>query len=310
MSVLLRCTHRCLGSAVGSVYQSALQFQNLAQSPHFIHTSAVRATFWEREKKSGYKTQLPLPSKKELIVEGLRELKEEIKLWKEEMKEKLETDPILVYRPGEIDVVFNFKAENALDKWVVTTDADHREGKSTASLELSAAGAGLFHGNVNSEQVKDGIVKRTGYANMRTKRVRRSFKRESTYDWTQYNTLVMKVRGDGRSYLINLHTEGYFDLMWNDVYHYVLYTRGGPHWQFVKIPFSKFFLSSKGRIQDRQGPIRLDHVTHFGFSVAAKNNMDGVFRLEIDYVGLEYDPDHREEFAYEMYKTDKYIVAT
>ncbi|XP_018784615.1 PREDICTED: complex I intermediate-associated protein 30, mitochondrial [Bactrocera latifrons] len=278
--------------------------------PSFIHTSAIRKTFWEKEKKSGYTSNVTLPSRKDLIVEGFRELKKEIQLWKDEMKEKIDSDPILVYRPGETDVVFNFKNESAFDTWIVTTDADHREGKSTAKLEMSSGGAGLFHGNVNSEHVKDGIVKRTGYANIRTKRVRRSFKRESTYDWTQYNTLVMKIRGDGRSYLINLHTEGYFDIQWNDVYHYVLFTRGGPHWQLVKIPFSKFFLSSKGRIQDRQGPIRLDRVTHFGFSVGAKNNMDGPFQLEIEYVGLEFDPNHREEFAYEMYKTDKYIVAT
>ncbi|XP_036323109.1 complex I intermediate-associated protein 30, mitochondrial [Rhagoletis pomonella] len=309
MSVLLLNTRRHAISSLGSAYQSLRSLKSVSDR-HFIHTSAIRSTFWEKEKKSGYKTEVTLPSRKQLIVDGFRELREEVQLWKEEMKEKFESDPILVYRPGEIDVVFDFKDETALDKWVVTTDADHREGKSMAKLELSAAGAGLFHGDVNSEHVKDGIVKRTGYANIRTKRVRRSFKRESTYDWTQYNTLVMKVRGDGRNYLINLHTEGYFDLQWNDVYHFVLFTRGGPHWQIVKIPFSKFFLSSKGRIQDKQGPIRLDRVTHFGLSVGAKNNMDGPFKLEMEYIGLEFDPNRREEFAYEMYKTDKYIVAT
>lgn len=26
------------------------------------------------------------------------------------------------------------------------------------------------------------------------------------------------------------------------------------------------------------------------------------------FSGLEFDPTHEEEFAYEMYKTDKYIV--
>ncbi|CAD6994449.1 unnamed protein product [Ceratitis capitata] len=239
MSVLRLCTRSCSNHIFSSTYLPLLQAQSVALA-NCIHTTAIRSTFWEKEKKSGYNTKITLPSRKELIVEGLRELKEEIKLWKEEMKEKLESDPILVYRPGEVDVVFNFKEDNALDRWVVTTDADHREGKSIAKLELSAAGAGLFHGSVNSEHVKDGVIKRTGYANIRTKRVRRSFKRESAFDWTQYNTLVMKIRGDGRNYLINLHTEGYFDLQWNDVYHFVLFTRGGPHWQMVKIPFSKF----------------------------------------------------------------------
>lgn len=138
----------------------------------YIHTTAVCKTFWEREKKSGYKTELPEPSKKKMILDGLKELKAEIQLWSEEMKEKLESDPILVFRPGETDIVFNFKDKSALDKWVVTTDMDHNEGKSTAALELSNAGAGLFHGEVCSEHVKDGVIKRTGYANIKTKRVR------------------------------------------------------------------------------------------------------------------------------------------
>lgn len=72
----------------------------------------------------------------------------------------------------------------------------------------------------------------------------KSFKREAYLDWRQYTTLVLKVRGDGRSYLINLSTEGYFDIMWNDIYHYVLYTRGGPHWQICKVSHRLFWLYS------------------------------------------------------------------
>lgn len=76
----------------------------------------------------------------------------------------------------------------------------------------------------------------------------------------------------------------------------------------LQIPFSKFFLSSKGRIQDKQCPIPLHRVTNFGITLGDKIN--GPFQLEIDYIGLEYDPNHYEEFAYEMYKTDKFIVGT
>jgi NADH dehydrogenase [ubiquinone] 1 alpha subcomplex assembly factor 1 len=73
-----------------------------------------------------------------------------------------------------------------------------------------------------------------------------------------------------------------------------------------QIPFSKFFLTSKGRIQDKQNPIPLDKVTHVGISAADKVN--GSFHLEIDYIGLEFDPAHNEEFAYEMYTMPKYTV--
>lgn len=139
---------------------------------HSFHISAVQNTFWEREKKSGYKTSLPEPSKKQLIIDGFKELREEIQLWKNEMKERLESDPILVYRPGETDIVFDFKEKQSLDKWTVTTDSDHAEGRSTATLGISNSKAGLFSGEVNSEHIKDGVVKRTGYANIRTKRVR------------------------------------------------------------------------------------------------------------------------------------------
>lgn len=157
--------------------------------------------------------------------------------------------------------------------------------------------------------------------------------------------LVLKVRGDGRSYLLNISTRGYFDVMWNDMYHYVLFTRGGPYWQYTKvcshfrqyqrvwssilftinidylainlwfklnlllqIPFSKFFLASKGRVQDKQYPIPLNKITNFGISAGDK--IPGSFSLEIDYVGVEFDPNHHEDFAYEMYNTGKYIAAT
>lgn len=76
-----------------------------------IYTTPVNETFWEREKKSGYAKKLSVLPSKKMIIDGLQELKQEIALWKDEIKEKFESDPILVFRPGEIDVSWKFSGK-------------------------------------------------------------------------------------------------------------------------------------------------------------------------------------------------------
>jgi NADH dehydrogenase [ubiquinone] 1 alpha subcomplex assembly factor 1 len=79
-------------------------FQNVFRT---IHTTSVNTTFWEKEKKSGYGKKYPYFSK-QMMLDGFKQLGEEIKLWKEEMKEKIESDPLIVARPGETDIAWRF----------------------------------------------------------------------------------------------------------------------------------------------------------------------------------------------------------
>ena len=74
----------------------------------------------------------------------------------------------------------------------------------------------------------------------------------------------------------------------------------------LQIPFSKFFLSCKGRIQDDQVPIDLDSVRSLGLTLA--DGIEGPFQLEIDYIALVYDENHKEETAYEMYQAPNSAV--
>ncbi|KAJ0044207.1 hypothetical protein NL108_008132, partial [Boleophthalmus pectinirostris] len=85
-----------------------------------------------------------------------------------------------------------------------------------------------------------------------------SFDRKKHFDWTSFNTLHLRVRGDGRPWMINIGCQTFFSHQNDDIYSYFLYTRGGPYWQDVKIPFSKFFLTHRGRIQDDQHCLWLD----------------------------------------------------
>lgn len=86
-------------------------------------------------------------------------------------------------------MVYKFGEQKDFDNWVTTSDSDHNEGNSHAKFEMSPAGYGLFHGNVVTSLPVDGKIKRAGYCNIKSQRVRKSFKRETTYDWRQYTTL-------------------------------------------------------------------------------------------------------------------------
>lgn len=146
-------------------------FASVSERHPIVPVRFANNLFWEKDRKGGYDTTKKV-SRKQLILDGLKELRQEFALFNKEWKEKLASDPLVVFRPGETDVVFNFETEKDLDRWVLTTDKDHNEGFTEAKLELSPAGFGLFHGTLESRVPKDGRIKRSGYANIRSVRVR------------------------------------------------------------------------------------------------------------------------------------------
>lgn len=65
--------------------------------------------------------------------------------------------------------------------------------------------------------------------------LQKSFQRQDYYDWGMYSHLVMRVRGDGRRYMLQISTSSFYDQTWNDTFSYILFTRGGPYWQIAKV---------------------------------------------------------------------------
>lgn len=57
----------------------------------------------------------------------------------------------------------------------MTSDRDHGEGNSRCTLEINGRGKGLFSGELSTQVPKDGIVKRSGYCNIRTVRHKVSY---------------------------------------------------------------------------------------------------------------------------------------
>ncbi|XP_042307964.1 complex I intermediate-associated protein 30, mitochondrial [Sceloporus undulatus] len=208
--------------------------------------------------------------------------------------------PLSEYVLQQTKVVWEFRTEEDLKKWVISSDAEIG-GKSEICLKLGKNNqSAVLYGTLNTTVPRDGETRYSGYCSMRSKPRLVAFDRKSPYDWSTFNTLHLRVRGDGRPWMINIYTDPYFSHQKDDLYSYFMFTRGGPYWEEIKIPFSKFFFSSRGRIQDSQHELWLDKISTLGLTVGDK--VDGPFQLEIDYIGLIQDRAHTEECAYELYE--------
>ncbi|XP_067470705.1 complex I intermediate-associated protein 30, mitochondrial [Thunnus thynnus] len=234
---------------------------------------------------------------------GLEGIKKHFMLLKNEFSDRWvgpEGKPILEHMLEQNRVIWEFRGAESLEQWTVSSDREIG-GQSEVYLKLGKNNNTCFlYGTLSSTPPRDGETRYSGYCTMRSKQPLASFDRKKHHDWSSFNTLHMRVRGDGRPWMINVAAETYFSHQKDDIYSYFLYTRGGPYWQDVKIPFSKFFITHRGRIQDDQHCLWLDKINTIGFTLGDKT--DGPFQLEIDFIGVCKDNAHTEEFAYEMYK--------
>uniref|UniRef100_A0A1A8LGX8 Complex I intermediate-associated protein 30, mitochondrial n=1 Tax=Nothobranchius pienaari TaxID=704102 RepID=A0A1A8LGX8_9TELE len=233
---------------------------------------------------------------------GLEGIKKHFKLLKQELTDPLigpEGKPILEHMKEQNRVVWEFRGPESLAEWTVSSDKEIG-GQSEVYLKLGRNDTCFLYGTLCSAPPRDGETRYSGYCTMRSKQPLASFDRKKHFDWSSFNTLHLRIRGDGRPWMIHIATENYFSHQKDDLYTYFLFTRGGPYWQDVKIPFSKFFITHRGRIHDHQYPLWLDKINTIGFTLGDK--ADGPFQLEIDFIGVCKDYAHTEDFAYEMYK--------
>ena len=96
-----------------------------------------------------------------------------------------------------------------------------------------------------------------------------------------YDTVAVRVKGDGRTYNLNLRTSSRniagsyrapFDTKENT-------------WQVVRIPLEDFKYTAYGRRRSGIGPVQADQIQSVGFTLADKQA--GPFRLEIDSISAE-----------------------
>ncbi|XP_053801272.1 complex I intermediate-associated protein 30, mitochondrial isoform X2 [Vidua chalybeata] len=204
-------------------------------------------------------------------------LKTQLSLLKKETQDYLQGPgghPLSQHLLEQTRVLWQFRSQEDLNKWVISSDVEIG-GKSKVYIKLGRNNqAALLYGTLNTEVPRDGETQYSGYCSMRSRPAVGSFNRKKYYDWSNFNSLYLRVRGDGRPWMVNIYTDPYFSHQKDDLYTYFMFTRGGPYWEEIKI-------------------------RTLGFTIGDK--VDGPFQLEIDFIGLLNDRAHKEKFAYEAY---------
>lgn len=98
------------------------------------------------------------------------------------------------------------------------------------------------------------------------------------------DTLVARVRGDGREYQLNLYTA---ERMTAFSYRAPVQTRPG-EWIELRIPLDRFQATSFGRLLRGAGPVDPGSVTSIGFLLAEKT--PGPFALEVAWISVLRGP--------------------
>ncbi|KAE9453378.1 hypothetical protein C3L33_14747, partial [Rhododendron williamsianum] len=103
--------------------------------------------------------------------------------------------------------IFNFNSKEELKRWHLYSDSEYG-GLSSASLEIADAGNGLrgiFSGKLSLDVAEDSKwkISRSGFCGMRSKKF------DGFFDLDAYDTIALKVKGDGRCYISTIYTENW-----------------------------------------------------------------------------------------------------
>ena len=158
-------------------------------------------------------------------------------------------------------MLFDFDQTDA-EKWQSIND-NVMGGLSEGSSHIMKDGLLEFSGKLSLEN-------RGGFASVRS--------RPGQFDLSPFKEIVLRVRGDGRTYYCNLHVPTI-----RIAYSYrAAFATKPDKWQEIRIPLKQFRATWFGRTMKNAAPIDPKKVRSMGFTIADKKA--GPFKLEIDWI--------------------------
>jgi NADH dehydrogenase [ubiquinone] 1 alpha subcomplex assembly factor 1 len=154
---------------------------------------------------------------------------------------------------------------DAAQKWQAVNDGV-MGGVSEGRLRITADKTLEFSGTLSLEN-------NGGFASVRTKPAELGIKAG--------DTIVVRVKGDGREYVLNLYTKSRRMAF---SYRAPLPTTNG-EWTEVKVPLVDFIPTSFGRQVQGMGPVEPDQINGLGFMLSDKK--PGTFQMQVAWVKVE-----------------------
>jgi monofunctional biosynthetic peptidoglycan transglycosylase len=164
--------------------------------------------------------------------------------------------------PGRLRPLLDFTLPESPRLWQAVNDGV-MGGVSQGRFRITDARTMEFSGNLSLEN-------NGGFASVRTKPM--------PLDIESGDTLVLRVKGDGREYMVNIYTKSRRMAF---SYRAELPTEKD-QWQEIHVPVGQFEPTSFGRVVAGMGPVDPGQIN--GLGVMLSDKKPGAFRLEIEWV--------------------------
>ncbi|KAI3341062.1 complex I intermediate-associated protein 30 [Ustulina deusta] len=139
-------------------------------------------------------------------------------------------------------------------------------------------GYARFHGTISTELPPNNpSVQRSGYAAWRTLDPKPTLFGKTLFNIDMYTYLALRIRSDGRSYLVNVQTES---VVPTDLHQHRLFAKRPGEWETVLIKWNDFVRTNHGFVVEPQAEILRQKVRTFGIGLT--DRVPGPFSLCIE----------------------------
>lgn len=142
-----------------------------------------------------------------------------------------------------------------------------------------------FHGSISTQLPKNRPeVERSGYAAWKTLDRPPTIFGKSLWDIDPYAFLALRIKSDGRSYLVNVQTES---VVPTDLHQHRLFTKRRGEWETVLIRWNDFVRTNHGYVVEPQTEMLRQKVRTIGIGLT--DRVQGPFDLSIERIWATND---------------------